>query len=360
MDHSIVGVSTFMNIGNTCYFNAMLQSLMATDSLVIYLIDDKYQDDIVDKTNIKKSMIYYLSRIIKAYWNSHCVIKPHTLKLLVSHANNIFVGCSQNDSHEALHCILEHIHEETKRNVTLNFKILTSDIQQFSEKLELITNSTEKITFCNANFNYFVVMKSIEFYTQYIKNNYSCFFDMFTGTYINMFQCCKCHNNTVMFEPFNTLSLPIENAKSLIDCFVNFTTRKQLIGDEQYFCNICNTKTDGFIDTKFWHIPSKLIIHLKRFSNNMTKNNSDITFPIERLDITPYFMNQSKPRIYNLYAIIIHYGSVSGGHYVAITKNLIDRCWYLYNDSTAYKIIDINKEIDTQNSYILFYERSFE
>ncbi|XP_006811225.1 ubiquitin carboxyl-terminal hydrolase 32-like [Saccoglossus kowalevskii] len=61
----------------------------------------------------------------------------------------------------------------------------------------------------------------------------------------------------------------------------------------------------------------------------------------------------SKP-IYNLYSLSCHTGILGGGHYVAYAINPNDN-WYIYNDSTCKEIKE--ELIDTDNAYMLFYER---
>ena len=56
--------------------------------------------------------------------------------------------------------------------------------------------------------------------------------------------------------------------------------------------------------------------------SRIMKNNEDISFPINGLDINKYSSEYMDTNgMYNLYGVIHHFGGSNGGHYVAYTKN---------------------------------------
>ena len=57
---------------------------------------------------------------------------------------------------------------------------------------------------------------------------------------------------------------------------------------------------------------------------------------------------------YDLYAVSQHYGSMGGGHYTAVCKN-IDGNWYSYDDESVYKSSKNN--VVTEAAYVLYYRR---
>ena len=102
-----------------------------------------------------------------------------------------------------------------------------------------------------------------------------------------------------------------------------------------------------------YKLPDTLIIHIKRFKQSgyfSTKNNRLVEFPIEGLDMTPYCLTEGK--VYDLYAVSNHYGSLGGGHYTAFAKN---GQWLHYDDSSVSHVRDFN-EIVSQAAYVLFYK----
>ena len=65
------------------------------------------------------------------------------------------------------------------------------------------------------------------------------------------------------------------------------------------------------------------------------KNGQPVAFPLQGLDLSPYFKNKGNNKsTYNLIAVVMHSGfSDNGGHYLAYTKR--GSQWYLCNDSTV-------------------------
>ena len=63
--------------------------------------------------------------------------------------------------------------------------------------------------------------------------------------------------------------------------------------------------------------------------------------------------------VYDLHAISDHHGSLQSGHYIAYCKNGINQNWYGFNDERVFYVPDedLEKEIITRDSYILFYVR---
>lgn len=54
----------------------------------------------------------------------------------------------------------------------------------------------------------------------------------------------------------------------------------------------------------------------------------------------PSSSQDSNDQIYDLFAVVLHTGTLNGGHYTAIIQNYIDKEWYEFND---HQVIKINK-----------------
>ena len=55
-----------------------------------------------------------------------------------------------------------------------------------------------------------------------------------------------------------------------------------------------------------------------------------------------------------MFAVVLHCGSLNGGHYTAIAKN--GDGWYEFNDNFVKKLkINDERKIINNNAYILFY-----
>lgn len=79
-----------------------------------------------------------------------------------------------------------------------------------------------------------------------------------------------------------------------------------------------------------------LVIHLKRFSYSRSmkhKLETFVNFPIHDFDLTNYVANKnnSQQQLYELYALINHYGGMGSGHYTANIKVQSLSLPYLFN-----------------------------
>lgn len=103
-----------------------------------------------------------------------------------------------------------------------------------------------------------------------------------------------------------------------------------------------------------------LVIHLKWFSYSRSikdKLETFVNFPIHDFDLTKYVAskNINRPQLYELYALMNHYGGMGSGHYTACIKLLDENRWYNFNDS---HISPINEEeLKSAAAHLLFYRR---
>lgn len=139
-------------------------------------------------------------------------------------------------------------------------------------------------------------------------------------------------------EPYTVLRLPLPaSSKTLSDCFNLFFAREHMVGRACY-----EYKKNFFVDAikllKLRHIPSYLIVGLNRkgitFTPDVTftKETMPIAFPLEGLNMAPYFGDNTLPNntLYALQAFVVHAGSTQSGHYSAYVKR--DNQWYYCND----------------------------
>ena len=92
------------------------------------------------------------------------------------------------------------------------------------------------------------------------------------------------------------------------------------------YCPGCKKHRQATKKLDLWRLPEILVIHLKRFSyNRFMKNKLDtfVNFPVSNLDLRQYVTQKSTVagcHVYELYAVINHYGGLGGGHYTAYAK----------------------------------------
>jgi ubiquitin carboxyl-terminal hydrolase 4/11/15 len=92
------------------------------------------------------------------------------------------------------------------------------------------------------------------------------------------------------------------------------------------YCPGCKEHRQASKKLDLWRLPEILVVHLKRFSySRYMKNKLDtfVNFPIHDLNMSKYVKLTSRGDqhpMYELYAVINHYGGLGGGHYSAYAK----------------------------------------
>ena len=123
-----------------------------------------------------------------------------------------------------------------------------------------------------------------------------------------------------------------------------------------------NPRTNKAIKTQsIFLLPNKLCIQLKRFIKTETRGgihiqkiSNQIDFPLKDLKLDQFYNLENIS--YDLYGIVNHSGSSSGGHYISYTKNMISGDFYEFNDSRVSQIKN-PQSIVNPGAYLLFYEK---
>lgn len=414
------GLSGLGNLGNTCYMNATLQCLFATDMFNYYLKSKKFKKDlkhrIIDiefennkkilkinphisedelkeyistkkpylKDKFKNSLTYSMYQLFDLMWSVNCVVKPKKLKDVIANFCPKFAGFAQHDSEELLYGLFDRINEELKTDIHINRFMVSNEVADYYDKkkrfIKLIkeidedTEDAESLMnkfneFVANNYNFDIIIKSKEFWKSYFKSNHSIISEIFSGLYCSKVKCNNCNNCNINFEPFNILELPLTDKSGKIFDSVDECLEYFAIGETvDYKCDACKVSGTATKQLTLFDVPPRLIIQLKRFSStpsggirmfgmNGGKINNLIKFPLENLDLTK-ISNDIKPikNNYNLYATVNHTGSLGGGHYIAHCKGLLDGKWYYFNDDTVGYVNNPSEIIDS-SAYILFYEQ---
>ncbi|XP_054167612.1 ubiquitin carboxyl-terminal hydrolase 19-like isoform X2 [Oppia nitens] len=151
----------------------------------------------------------------------------------------------------------------------------------------------------------------------------------------------------------------------LEDCLELHTKPEVLTSDNPWYCPKCKEDKQAIKQITLWRLPQILIIQLKRFSfrNIMWREKLDsmVSYPIRGLDMSKYYVRTGNVAdcnpIYDLYAVINHYGGLFGGHYTADSRTSnghMNLGWRSFNDSHV-EAIDENSLV-TRNAYMLFYK----
>ena len=333
IDKALVSI---INLGNKCYSDSILICLYNTLKLTDYFIaqDSQYEKDIDLDIKRKKQFLFthiYKNEFLIKYRDA-ILYNPKIFYNITYTFLPKYNNTHQHDSNEFLLDLLQLLHSGLSYNIDIH---ISGQVQ----------NETD------------ILMKEYYiFWKQLYQNNFSIIITLFHAVSINLFQCITCNKETIKFEPFNTIQLPIKTTPQLLSDSLDIYFTSYNILDRT--CPSCNN-SGCHVEHSIFTLPNYLIIQLKRFHNHQHKINTLIDFPLDDLDLTKYITkkkNDPNHYIYSLYAVNNHSGNTQQGHYYTFFKNHDN--WYQSNDSIITKIPHNN--IVTPNAYILFYLRKFE
>ncbi|XP_035213642.1 ubiquitin carboxyl-terminal hydrolase 3-like isoform X2 [Stegodyphus dumicola] len=350
-------VAGLRNLGNTCFMNAVLQSLSNIQQFSCYFkqlpsLECKNPKNGKKNNHIKKAnngdemlLAEELRKtLVSLRQGSKSAISPESLFAVIWKVVPRFRGYQQQDAHEFLRYMLDRLHMEL-----LNILPYPRDNNAF------FIGAKGKATIVTT---------------------------IFGGILQNEVTCLVCGTESKKHDPFLDLSLDIPHhaiikpssnkskeeevpSIQLLDCLSSFTELEELADSELYLCHSCKCKQRS--TKRFWirRLPNVLCLHLKRFRwNNFfrTKLDNYIDFPVQGLDMNKFILvNRHETRgtssgstLYDLAAVIVHHGTGAGsGHYTAYATH--DGCWHHFNDSSV-TLTDENT-VASCKAYILFYIR---
>ena len=333
------GLSGLSNLGNTCFINSCMQIISHTYEFNNFLNEENYKKKL--KNIVDTVLIVEWDNLRKIMWSENCIISPgkfiKTIQKIASiKKKDIFTGYSQNDLPEFLLFLIDCFHNALSREIKMT---ITGTPE----------NSTDQ-----------VAIKCFEMIKNMYSKEYSEIWNLFYGIHVSEITDLETGKQlNVTPEPYLMIDLPIpSNNKmpSLIDCFDLYVEGEVLDGDNSWFNEETNKKTNIRKRIQFWSFPDILIIDLKRFNNRFQKNQILVTFPLDNLDLSKYVIGYKKECYkYELYGICNHSGSVMGGHYTSFVKNANGN-WYHFNDQDV-SVVMTPENVITPKAYCLFYRK---
>ncbi|XP_030287794.1 myosin-2 heavy chain-like isoform X2 [Sparus aurata] len=161
--------------------------------------------------------------------------------------------------------------------------------------------------------------------------------EVFQGQLTYTIKCFKGHIINEETNPFWTLPLSLKDddtTYSVESSFKRIFQTKTYTGDNMVYCNDCNDQTDATSGCEMEDPPQILILLLKRFDfdyNTMSHFKSDCCVDV------PYEL-QLKNKMYKLYGMVDHMGSLRGGHYTATILSDKDKSWYEFDNTHVKKV----------------------
>jgi ubiquitin C-terminal hydrolase len=295
-----------LNIGNTCYFNSILQTLIHTPLKILTKRPYKgicntyffFEKDYVecDKFTNPNKLKYHLD-----------VVCPH------------FRGSYQHDAHECLIFLLERLHKDSCYTADVN---IGGEVKTKEQEMQMKSLSSWKDTIKNTGYSNIFYL----FYSQLMKKN----------------TCNTCNITYIKFETNVGFSLPLPKLKEEKETFKLEDLLKEYFKSEEIFldCDNCNSKKSFCVNTSVSLSPPIIFFHICRFNAKNKKLDDCVNAPKELV------INKEK---YSLYSIINHSGGTKSGHYYNYSN--LDGSWVEMNDTKLTNITNYS----SPDNYIFFY-----
>lgn len=327
------GIKGFINLGSTCFMSCILQTLIHNpivryhffnNDLHYFNCESNHDYNSSGAVNEENACITCsIDSIFKTFFTSEDTEGFGMTNLLVTawYKKKSFAGSQEQDAHEFWQFLLNEFHQDYTR--------IADDVNSDLKDCKCITHTT------------------------------------FSGELESSIKCVLCESTTKTIDPMIDLSLEINHLKrknhtiNLYDCLDLFTKEEKL--DVMYRCKHCLKESKALKSLKIKRIPPVISIQLKRFEHNLNNDTfSKIEIPVEIplfLNITKYSSISSSSeldgdKIFELFALVCHTGSVNTGHYIVIIKNGNGQ-WLKFDDSVISMIPQ--EEVMNANAYLLFY-----
>jgi ubiquitin C-terminal hydrolase len=189
------GLSGLINLGNTCYFNCIIQCLIHTPLLQNFFSTQNCLSQLNKSTNPKKSLAVELSDLSKEVWAGNAIrLNPLNLFKEFTQRFSMFDDKNQHDCHEFLSMFLDALHEELRR--------------EGEEELKTIILENPE--------NRMIEIQESERQWQLMQGNQgSIITDTCAGQTKTTLTCTSCGSTRILFEIFTNLSLPIPFINSI-------------------------------------------------------------------------------------------------------------------------------------------------
>lgn len=361
----------FMNMGATCYFNALLQGLLTCTSLTEVFLKNKnnrkFTDNPVARIYLSIIDLFMTGTKEDGGLNSRALsgkspeLWHSMIQYLRKQNSQIQFGHGQEDSYEGFTMLMqcwENISEiRTLFEHTYHDNYLCPDCRTHKFTFEHMNevkykNITDK--------NYEAGLKTFnkeQKYEHESKNDYSGWIPIMTHFIVN-------HDFTGGDD---------EEIKKKFGCETNFSRKisnplqdfimcpKTIL--EDVCCSNCKSKCDKLKYSSLAVLPEILVIVIKKY--HFIKTASKLNIVTQLPDRLSFEANSGKTLMYKPIVQIMHTGGIGGGHYWAHAIRKLDTTteyiqdnykWFNLNDNSAtYISAPIQKFVSDTNSYTVIY-----
>lgn len=200
------------NLGNSCFLNATVQCLNHIEPLTQYFLQERFMNELNRKNPLGSGgnvAVAYASLLRKMWSGEYSVLAPRLLKQTVASFAPQFDNCYQHDSHEFCQFLMDGLHEDLNRVVS----------KPYVEELEGYGMDDQ--------------IAAIESWRKHLLRHDSIVVDHCQGMHRSHLTCPRCGRESIKFDVFSSISLPLAKGKSqtnikLEDCLEKFMVGEQL------------------------------------------------------------------------------------------------------------------------------------
>ena len=347
------------NFGTTCFVNAVVQALAASDEFYDWVCSGQEEEHSVHQA-LREALEYLNNESEKEVEGQKSAV--NLLRSLRMHGWTI--DPDQQDAYELLHVLFTSLEEETNK---------VDPIQSPTGDLSLVDDGdpvTESEGFFSRVSESGIGLKRTP---SEVRMRRRRSMTPFSGTLASKVTTDCSHNpvNSVDFSNV-TLHLPQNISVGLsvdLSLLLHMYVAQESVDDQ-------TSK-----QVTFGRLPRCLCFHIQRTSfagGIVGKRNDPVTFPL-KLDMSGYlYSNQllksslmkdrggekskalnRSPVWFDLRAVVIHIGSHNSGHYVTYRRGSSNKenAWFLISDDEVTRVSS-SKVLGSQQAYMLFYDKS--
>jgi ubiquitin C-terminal hydrolase len=332
-----------LNLGNTCFLNAVLQGLWRCAPLKEYLLKDRTRTPATRKDS-KKGLL--VSALQMFFMDMEKAVEPVYRPVgVVSALVNTVRTCEddwyqpheQADAAECIQYLLDGVHDAVYREVRITLHGEAQTAEQASQ------------------------MKALASWSTFFAKEYSPIVQHFYGQYQIRIECQTCRNVSERYEPWLMLKAPIpggnkagSDAPTLEACMNAAFAPETIPG---YACDHCKSAQTAVMTTRISKLPNILLFTFKRFTNKGAKIRGQIDWDLDSLSLRPWmafsrcpFSDKPITGKFRTFGVIEHLGSSRGGHYVMYAKE--GEQWFNCDDESVTPVSA--SRVVSPDSYVIF------
>lgn len=367
-----------INQSNYCYINSILQALIACPPLY-NLLCGLSQNISSNEKRKPTPVIDGMCRFVKEFQhlpanmrvnnrrsdgkvqkkdqgvliNTDIPFEPSWIYKMLNGIRSDLIEGRQEDAEEFLGCLLNGLNDEMLELI----KLVKNDCDESCQN----ANSSENETDLDKEWQVMGPKNkgSVTRRTEFGKTPVS---DIFGG-----FLKSRIHRTgdhvTENIQPFFTLQLNIEKAKTVREALEGLVSKYQLEG---LTSSKTNEEVEAWQQVMLDELPVILVLHLKCFDfklDGCTKIIKALEFPIDLKIDTKLLSSKTqtpKEKQYKLFAVVYHDGKeATKGHYVTDAFHVGYSSWIRYDDASVKPVLEehVLKPQGTRVPYLLFYRR---